>query len=106
MQESDVNFHEVITRAGGNRRLNQVMTGMADTIYRFRYEYIRDDLLLRTADHGTPRTPARRFWKEIPGRLPRRQVRTTLTGSVNLYWDSFANQSEGAGGHAIVNRKD
>jgi DNA-binding GntR family transcriptional regulator len=42
--ESDVRFHEVITRAAGNRRLNQVMNGMADTIYRFRYEYIRDDL--------------------------------------------------------------
>ena len=42
--ESDVRFHEVITRAAGNRRLDQVMNGMADTIYRFRYEYIRDDL--------------------------------------------------------------
>jgi DNA-binding FadR family transcriptional regulator len=42
--ESDVRFHEIITRAAGNRRLKQVMNGMADTIYRFRYEYIRDDL--------------------------------------------------------------
>ena len=42
--ESDVRFHDVIARAARNRRLDQVMSGLADTIYRFRYEYIRDDL--------------------------------------------------------------
>lgn len=42
--ESDVRFHEMITSAAKNRRLEQVLVGLADTIYRFRYEYIRDDL--------------------------------------------------------------
>lgn len=42
--ENDVHFHDVIAAAARNRRLDQVMTGLADTIYRFRYEYIRDDL--------------------------------------------------------------
>ena len=42
--ESDVHFHDVIARAAKNRRLDQVMTGLADTIYRYRYQYIRDDL--------------------------------------------------------------
>lgn len=41
--ENDVRFHDVIARQADNRRLDQVLTGMADTIYRFRYEYIRDD---------------------------------------------------------------
>ena len=42
--ESDVHFHDIIAKAARNRRLDQVMNGLADTIYRFRYEYIRDDL--------------------------------------------------------------
>ena len=42
--ESDVRFHDAIARAAKNRRLDQVMSGLADTIYRYRYEYIRDDL--------------------------------------------------------------
>lgn len=42
--ESDVHFHDAIARAAKNRRLDQVMSGLADTIYRYRYEYIRDDL--------------------------------------------------------------
>lgn len=42
--ESDVHFHDIITKAARNRRLEQVLGGLADTIYRFRYEYIKDDL--------------------------------------------------------------
>ena len=42
--ESDVRLHEVIMKAARNKRLEQVLSGLADTIYRFRYEYIRDDL--------------------------------------------------------------
>lgn len=42
--ESDVHFHDIIARAARNKRLDQVMNGLADTIYRFRYEYIKDDL--------------------------------------------------------------
>lgn len=42
--ESDVRLHDIIARAARNKRLDQVMNGLADTIYRFRYEYIRDDL--------------------------------------------------------------
>lgn len=42
--ERDVHFHDVIARQADNHRLIQVLTGLADTIYRFRYEYIRDDL--------------------------------------------------------------
>lgn len=41
--ESDVRFHDMIARAARNRRLDQVMSALADTIYRFRYEYIRDE---------------------------------------------------------------
>ena len=35
--ESDVRFHDAIARAAKNRRLDQVMSGLADTIYRYRY---------------------------------------------------------------------
>lgn len=42
--ECDVRFHDIIARAARNKRLDQVLNGLADTMYRFRYEYIRDDL--------------------------------------------------------------
>ena len=42
--ESDARFHDLIARVARNRCLYQVMADLADTIYRYRYEYIRDDL--------------------------------------------------------------
>jgi DNA-binding FadR family transcriptional regulator len=102
--ESDVNFHEVITRAAGNRRLNQVMTGMADTIYRFRYEYIRDDLhyeqlimehraICQAILEGDPRKASAAAKNHID------RQREFILGQLR-------KSKEGAGGHAIVNRKD
>ena len=102
--ESDVNFHEVITRAAGNRRLNQVMTGMADTIYRFRYEYIRDDLhyeqlimehraICQAILEGDPRKASAAAKNHID------RQREFILGQLR-------KSKEDAGGHAIVNRKD
>ena len=41
--EADVRFHDVILRAAKNAKLGGILSGLADSFYRYRYEYIRDD---------------------------------------------------------------
>lgn len=40
---ADVDFHEIIFQATGNKRLIDIMHQLADQVYRYRYEYIKDD---------------------------------------------------------------
>ena len=41
--EADVYFHEQILKAAKNEKLGAILNGLADNIYRYRYEYIQDD---------------------------------------------------------------
>lgn len=41
---ADVDFHDVISEAAKNRRLLQILNSLADQMYRYRFEYIKDDL--------------------------------------------------------------
>lgn len=41
--EADVKFHDMILKAAKNEKLGSILKGLADNIYRYRYEYIRDD---------------------------------------------------------------
>lgn len=40
---ADVNFHDVILNASGNNRLIQMVNNLAERIYRYRLEYIKDE---------------------------------------------------------------
>ncbi|MBR2274643.1 MAG: GntR family transcriptional regulator [Lachnospiraceae bacterium] len=40
---ADVKFHDQILSASKNKRLTQMVNNLADRIYRYRYEYIKDD---------------------------------------------------------------
>lgn len=42
--EADVRFHDVILKAAKNQKLAAVLNSLADNIYRYRYEFIRDDV--------------------------------------------------------------
>lgn len=39
---TDVDFHEIIYRATGNRRLIQILNNLREQMYRYRLEYIKD----------------------------------------------------------------
>jgi len=39
---ADINFHDTILRASKNERLTQLVNNLAEQIYRYRYEYIKD----------------------------------------------------------------
>ncbi len=41
---ADVDFHDVISEAAKNKRLLQILNSLADQMYRYRFEYIKDDL--------------------------------------------------------------
>ena len=41
--EADVAFHEVITQSTKNARLIEILHMLADQMYRYRFEYIKDD---------------------------------------------------------------
>ena len=41
--EADVRFHDVILMASGNKRLIQMVNNLAERIYRYRLEYIKDE---------------------------------------------------------------
>ncbi len=41
--KADVEFHDRILIASKNRRLSQMVNNLADRIYRYRFEYIKDD---------------------------------------------------------------
>ena len=42
--EADQTFHEIIYQASDNARLLQVLTNMREQIYRYRLEYLKDEL--------------------------------------------------------------
>ncbi len=42
--KADVEIHDIIARAAGNRKLLEILSTLADQIYRYRYEYIKDDM--------------------------------------------------------------
>ena len=41
--EADAEIHDAIMRASGNSKLVKMLGSLADNIYRYRYEFIRDD---------------------------------------------------------------
>ena len=41
--EADVRFHDVIIRASKNQTMMTVLDRLADNIYRYRFEFIKDD---------------------------------------------------------------
>lgn len=41
--KADVRFHDVIIEASGNKRLVQMINNLAERIYRYRLEYIKDE---------------------------------------------------------------
>ena len=41
--EADVRFHDLILKAAENEKLGGILNSLADSIYRYRYEYIQDD---------------------------------------------------------------
>ncbi len=42
LARTDVAFHEIIVNATGNQRLIEVVTQMAEQMYRYRFEYLKD----------------------------------------------------------------
>ena len=41
--DADVRFHNLILKAAESEKLGKILDGLADNIYRYRYEFIRDD---------------------------------------------------------------
>ncbi len=41
--DADVNFHDIIYKATGNRRLIQIVNNLREQIYRYRLEYIKNE---------------------------------------------------------------
>lgn len=41
--KADVEFHDIIFKAAGNPRLTQMINNLAEQMYRYRFEYIKDD---------------------------------------------------------------
>ncbi len=41
MAEADVSFHDVIQAAAKNKRLKSMISNLAERIYRYRFEYIK-----------------------------------------------------------------
>ena len=41
--DADVAFHDVIIREAGNSKIQGILNGLADNIYRYRYEFITDN---------------------------------------------------------------
>lgn len=41
--DADVRFHNLILKAAKNQKLGKILDGLADNIYRYRYEFIRED---------------------------------------------------------------
>ena len=41
--KADVAFHDIIFKAAGNPRLTQMINNLAEQMYRYRFEYIKDD---------------------------------------------------------------
>jgi len=41
--KADVAFHDIIFKAAGNPRLTQMINNLAEQMYRYRFEYIKDE---------------------------------------------------------------
>ncbi|MGN0385364.1 MAG: GntR family transcriptional regulator [Lachnospiraceae bacterium] len=41
--EADVAFHDIIVKAAGNVRLTQLINNLSEQMYRYRFEYIKDE---------------------------------------------------------------
>lgn len=41
--QADVEFHDIILKATGNMRLVQLVNNLAEQMYRYRFEYLKDD---------------------------------------------------------------
>ncbi len=41
--KADVEFHDIIFKAAGNPRLTQMINNLAEQMYRYRFEYIKDE---------------------------------------------------------------
>lgn len=41
--KADVEFHDIIIKAAGNPRLTQMINNLAEQMYRYRFEYIKDE---------------------------------------------------------------
>lgn len=41
--DADVRFHNLVLKAAKNQKLGKILDGLADNIYRYRYEFIRED---------------------------------------------------------------
>ena len=41
--DADVRFHNLILKEAKNQKLGKILDGLADNIYRYRYEFIRED---------------------------------------------------------------
>ena len=39
---ADVEFHDIILKAANNLRLSQIVNNLAEQMYRYRFEYIKD----------------------------------------------------------------
>lgn len=52
--KADVSFHDVIFEASGNMRLGQMVNNLAEQMYRYRFEYIKDanEHLKLVAEHN------------------------------------------------------
>ena len=48
LAEADVNFHEIIYQASGNKRLIQMLNNLREQMYRYRLEYLKYDLAHQT----------------------------------------------------------
>lgn len=42
LAQADVEFHEIIYEAAGNKRMNQILNNLREQMYRYRIEYLKD----------------------------------------------------------------
>lgn len=43
--DADIKFHDIIIEASGNEKLVQMMTNLSESIYRYRYECVKDSVI-------------------------------------------------------------
>ena len=67
--KADVNLHDVIVRATGNERLQQMINTLSEQMYRYRFEYIKD-----SAYHALLIEEHRRIYESIAARDEERAV--------------------------------
>ena len=67
--KADVRLHDVIVRATGNERLQQMINTLSEQMYRYRFEYIKD-----SAYHALLIEEHRRIYESIASRDEERAV--------------------------------